>query len=179
MSDLNLGGVATANDLLRRVGAEQVLALLQRLGFWVGGDNPTSGATRRPFPRDLSRLDSNKLGDEASYWQSELSRVIGVTGALQARRIETDFQLKRARNLATAALLRGYREREERAPTQSALAAEVAERPEVQDAEEALLTIEVVLTALGAVKEAYEGYCRVLSREVSRRGDLIRGGIER
>jgi hypothetical protein len=180
MTDLNLGGLGNANDLLRRVGAEQILVLLQRLGFWVGGDNPLAGGrTRKTFPLDISKLESGSLGDESSYWQSELSRVVAILGALQARRLEAEFQLKRASNLATASLMRSYRESETKVPTQSALNAEVAERPEVQEAEEALLVVKIVLEALMAVKECYEGYCRSLSREVSRRGDLLRAGIQR
>lgn len=180
MTDLNLGGVTSANELLRRLGAEQVLVLLQRLGFWVAGDgaNPLGGV-RREFPHDLSKLDSGRLGDESSYWQSELSRVIAIMGALQSQKVVADFELKRARNTATARLLRQYREQDEKAPSQAALAAEVATQPEVQTKEEGLLGLDVAITALSAVKDAFEGYARVISREISRRGDLLRSGVER
>lgn len=178
MTDLNLGGVTSANDLMRRVGAEQVLVLLQRLGFWVGGDRPVN-EQRREFPRDLSKLDSDALGDHCSYWQSELSRVVAVIGALQARQLIAQFDVKRARNTATARLMREYRDRDEKLPSQSALAAEVAGCADVQSPEESLLTVEVAITALGAVKDALEGYTRVLSREISRRGDLLRAGVMR
>lgn len=180
MTDLNLGGVTTANELLRRLGAEEVLVLLQRLGFWVAaeGPNPVAG-TAKQFPKDLSRLNSGQLGDECSYWQSELSRVVAIIGALQSRRLVAEFEVKRARNTAMSRLLRGYRDREEKAPSQAALSAEVATQPDVASAEETALAVEVAVTALGAVKESLEGYTRVLSREISRRGDLLRSGVER
>jgi len=180
VTDLNISGVSTANDLLRRMGAEEVLVLLQRLGFWVAaeGPNPARGATRQ-FPKDLSKVDTAQLGDESSYWQSELSRVVTIIGALQSRRLVTEFELKRARNTALARILRGYKDREEKAPSQAALNAEVATQPDVQSAEEASLAVEVAVMALSAVKESLEGYTRVLSREISRRGDLLRSGVER
>lgn len=180
MTDLNLGGVTSANELLRRLGAEQVLVLLQRLGFWVAGDgaNPIT-TNHRKFPHDLSKLDSGRLGDECSYWQSELSRVVAIIGALQSQKVVASFEVKRARDTAMARLLRAAREANEKAPTQAALAAEVATQAEVQSREEGLLGLEVTITALSAVKEALEGYCRVLSREISRRGDLLRSGVER
>lgn len=179
MTDLNLSGITSANELLRRLGAEQVLVLLQRLGFWVAGENPLTSQNRKVFPSDLSKLNSAQLGDQCSYWQSELSRLIAIIGAIQSQKVVSEFELKRARNTALASLLKQYRAGDEKPPSQTGLAAEVSTRPEVQTAEEALLGLDVSITALGAIKEALEGYARVLSREISRRGDLLRSGVER
>lgn len=178
MTDLNFGGITSANDLMRRLGADQILVLLQRLGFWVAGDNPVS-QQRRPFPRDLSKLDSSSLGDECAFWQSELSRVVTIMGALESRRMVADHEVKRARNTAASRILRQLKDAGEKAPSQSVLATEVAALPDVQSAEDDKLGLDVALTALSAVKEAIEGYTRVLSREISRRGDLLRAGVER
>jgi hypothetical protein len=178
MTNLNLGGVTSANDLLKKVGAEQVLVLLQRLGFWVAGNNPIT-STPHAFPKDLSKLDSDHLGDECSYWQSELSRVIAIIGALESQKLVASFELKRAQNAITARLLRANQEDGKKPITAVALNSAIATAPEVQSPEEALLVIEVSLTALESVKTALEGYTRVLSREISRRGDLLRGGITR
>lgn len=187
-----LGRIANANELLDKVGADSLLRLLQRLGFWAGwGDgNPLGGQTKK-FRVDLSKLESGQLGDEAAYWQSELSRAIAVAGALQAQRMISNMNVKRAKDAAAAAVLR-EREQASKQPvpegevpvkqerlTGALLASLVAERPEVVDEENKLLLLDVVLASLDAVKEAIEGYCRVLSREISRRGDLMRAGLVR
>lgn len=174
--DMNLGGVTSANELLRRVGGEQILVLLQRLGFWVGSEQPEK---KKSFPLDISKLDSNQLGDEASYWQSELSRITAILGALESRKLFAENEVKRAKNAGLARLSRGYREKNQKQPAATVVAAEVASLPEVMAAEETLLAIAMVTTSLEAAKEGIEGYCRTTSREISRRGDLLRSGVER
>jgi hypothetical protein len=171
--DMNLSGIRSATELMRRVGGDDILALLSRLGFWVGGDNPLDG-TRRRFPTDVSKLSSDKLGDENAYWQSELSRVIAIQGALHSQRMVSQLELKRVRNSAAARLLADAKAKGERPPTRDQLSIAIDERPEVREPEEKVLILDVVMSSLGAVKEAYEGYCRVLSREVTRRGDMAR-----
>jgi hypothetical protein len=171
--DMNLSGIRSASELMRRVGGEDILALLSRLGFWVGGDNPLDGERRR-FPTDVSKLSSDRLGDENAYWQSELSRVIAIHGALQSQRMVAGLDLKRVRTSAAARLLADAKTAGERPPTRDQLNIAIDERPEVRAPEDKLLILDVVMASLGAVKEAYEGYCRVLSREVTRRGDIAR-----
>lgn len=173
-AELNLSGVRNAADLLRRSGGGDVLALLERLGFWVGGDNPVAVDGRKPFRTDVSRLGPDALGDESAYWQSELSRVTSILGALESQKLIAAFDLKRVRNTAAARTLEEARTEERKTPTRDQLSISVEERPEVRSAAERVLMIDVVLAALGAVKEAYEGYCRALSREVTRRGDMAR-----
>ncbi len=170
-----LSGVQNANELLRRVGAEDVLMLLSKLGFWVGG---TQRGPEKAFPTDLSRMESSSLGDEAAYWQSELSRAVALAGALRGHKQTLDTKLKRVRSAATLAIVDGV-PAGEKAPVSTVLAARVADRPEVREAEDALDALGSALVALDSVIVAYEGYARVISREISRRGDLLRARIER
>lgn len=184
----SLQGIKTADELLRRAGGEQLLLLLRKLGFWVGaGRNPDEVV--KTFPTELSKVESAELGDQSSYWQSEMSRVIAICGALESQRLIAAFEVKKRRDRGASRVLADHKlrtaeaveagEPKPRALTQAQINIEVSQRPEVLEAEEQKLLLDVVLTSLGAVKEAIEGYTRTLSREISRRGDLLRAGVSR
>lgn len=170
----NLADIHTAADLLRRVNAEAVLTLLQRLGYWVG--EADREIRTKQFPRDLADLTPRALGNENGYWQSELSRVIELNGALRGHRQSVELTLKRARARALKSKVDALPEGA-RVPTKDVLAASVAEHPDVMDAEDAIATLDTAITTLDAVISAYEGYTRALSREISRRSDEIRAGL--
>jgi hypothetical protein len=168
--------VEDAESLLRAAGAGEILGVLQRLGFWVGGGrNPASPV--RQFSPDISRLESGRLGDETGYWQSELSRVTAILGALDGQERLLKSRTKRARDVAAATILRSAKDAEEKAPTSAQLSVQVSERPEVVELEEQVALLEAVAVTLAAARDAIEGYCRVLSRELTRRGDLLRAGM--
>lgn len=170
----NLSDITSAADLLRRVHAEGVLTLLQRLGFWVGEADSTLRSKR--FPSTVSEMHTNELGDENAYWQSELSRAIEIHGALRSQRHTMETTLKRARARALKAEVEKV-PADQKMPTKAVFDARVAENPQVMEAEDALVTLNTAIDTLEAVVNAYEGYTRALSREISRRGDQIRGRL--
>jgi hypothetical protein len=167
----NLDQIPTAADLFRRVGADAILALLRNLGFWVGERN---GTEQKAFRTEVSKLTSDQLGDESAYWQSELSRAQEVVGALRGRRHEVDLALRRARTAGLNQVLAGLGEGA-KTPTKAVLDAKVDALPAVVDAEDAKVTLDTAITTMEGVVTAFDGYTRVLSREISRRGDQIRG----
>lgn len=168
--------IADAESLVRAVGATEVLNLLQRLGFWIGGgSNPTQPA--RQFNTDLANLSPVALGNEAGYWQSELSRVTSIAGALRGQQRRMTYRVKRRRDLLTADLIQEHHRENKKVPAQNQLAAIVSARNEILELEEASAMLDAVIIAFDAAKEAIDGYCRVLSRELTRRGDLLKAGI--
>ena len=173
---LNLDSITDSEELLRAAGAGDVLGLLQRLGFWVGGgrrgDQPT-----KTFNSQLADLTPGQLGNESGYWQSELSRVTAVLGALAGAERKVKRQIKAARDREAARLLRDAAEQNEKVPTKAVLDVKVAEHVKVIELENQLGVLESVSITLAAAREAIEGYCRSLSREFTRRGDMLRAGI--
>lgn len=173
-SDFSLHSIRTVDQVMARTpqGLELV-ELLRSLGFWVGGDNPLNADTRRPFPVQVSRLTSNQLGDENAYWQSELSRVTTIIGTLAAQRLELNARLARARANSAARTLDAVPEGE-KPPPAATIEARVADDNVVVEAQDRVLLVDMLLVALKAVREAYDGYCRVLSREITRVGDQLK-----
>lgn len=173
---LNLDSITDAEALLCAAGASDVLGLLKRLGFWVGsgrrGDQP-----EQAFNPKLADLTPRELGNDSGYWQSELSRVIAVLGALSGAERRVKHQIKRARDREAARLLREAAEKEEKAPTKAVLDVMVSEHITVIQLEQQLGVLESVSISLNAAREAIEGYCRVLSRELTRRGDMLRASL--
>jgi hypothetical protein len=183
---VSLRGVRTADDLIRSAGGDELLSLLSSLGFWVGGGgNPTEPA--RTFQQSVADMAPDTLGNESSYWQSELSRVVAVVGALAAQSKLSKLDLSRAKSAAVVAVYDAASQNQgsgddasapparAKALTKAQVDAMVAQRPEVQARENNLVIIEAAVVALDAAREAIEGYLRMLSREITRRGDLIRG----
>lgn len=174
--ELHLEKITDSDELLRAAGAADVLSLLRKLGFWVGdgrrGDRP-----ERAFRHDLAELTPTELGNESGYWQSELSRVIAVLGALSGAERRLKHKIKRARDQEAVRLLREAADKGEKAPTKAVLDIKVSEHTSVVQLENQLGVLESVSIALSAAREAIEGYCRVLSRELTRRGDMLRAGI--
>lgn len=173
---LALSQIASAEDLLCAAGADDVLRLLQRLGFWVGGGVRPDRPPVRFNPR-LAELSPTELGNTAGFWQSELSRVTAVIGALEAaqRRVRHEIRVVRAKEMAR--LVREASDRGDRPPARTVLEVLAAEHPQVGALEHQQGVLESVSVALSAAKDAIEGYCRVLSRELTRRGDLLRAGV--
>lgn len=176
----DLTAVNSAAQLLQVTGdGRELVSLLRRLGFWLGDQSPDVRAPEhcRPFPVEISNLTSDQIADVHSYWTSEQARVCALIGALQRQRHILVIELKRAKASAAATVLRQARDNGEKAPSSTALAAFVDTSETVITAEDKLAHVDGLIAALNAVKEAVEGFCRVASREIARRGDLLRSGV--
>lgn len=153
-------------------GTDLVKAL-QALGVWVPGPNPSNAELRKAFPQQVSKLSASQLGDEHAYWQSEFSRVTAMLGAIDAGRVLLRFRVKKAEAAATRTVFQANRDGEVKMS-----ATEVKTRVDADVAlcelQEQLVFLDVLFTAISAVKEAYEGYVKTLSREITRVGDLLR-----
>lgn len=171
-ASLSLRGVSNADQLITAAGGAELLRMLRTLGFWVGGGQV--GEPSRGFTQRVSDLSSGALGDENSYWQSELSRVIAISGALNAQMKMAKLSLQRSRATAAAAILQQVSDDGEKPPTKTLLDLKVSQRPEVQQNENNLVILEAAIAALDGARESIEGYTRMLSREITRRGDLAR-----
>lgn len=173
----NLSAVADLTDLVSRVpGGSPILVMLRKLGFWVGHGN--TNETAPDFPRNLASLSNEALGNAMGFWQSEMSRATEIAGVLDATRVQAKVALTRARAEATVAYLDGLAEDAKR-PAKAELDARIAARTEVVTAEDHLALLESITIAFTAIREAMEGRCKVLSREITRRGDLTRVGVPR
>jgi hypothetical protein len=175
LQDLNRA--ADATELVQRLGGEHLVAVLRRLGFWVAG--AAAPPAPRVFPTQVSQLSGDRLGDEHAFWASELSRAHAVVGALRGLRARLDHELKRRRNSAAAQLLRDARAADLKAPTKSQIDIEVADKTQVKEIESQVADLEVLIASLEATRDALDIYVRVLSREITRRGDLFRSGVSR
>lgn len=158
----------------------ELLGMLRRLGFWVG-DGSTVEAPHycRPFPVKISDLSSEQLADLSSYWTSELSRVIALIGALSREMNEQELLLRRERARATNRVLAAAEAAEERTPTKTRIDACVALDNEVIEIEDRMAFIDGIVVALKATKEGVESYCKTASREITRRGDLLKAHVGR
>lgn len=172
----SLSGSYSVNDVVSRDGGSDVLQLLRRAGFWSESANPLRPDERRAFPTQLHALSSDELGDQNAYWQSELSRVTEALGVLDAERYRRQIEVRRARSHSAEQILNNLPEGEKR-PTKAELDVRVDLQPEVVEAENDLASVEITYRALQAIRESYEGVCRVLSREITRRGDELRAGV--
>lgn len=182
--DDDFGGVPTSGkmrnveEILARTGGESIIILLRRLGFWVGADNKVGSVVS--FPRKFSNLTEtgdNSIGDLLAYWTSEYGRVSEMLGALSSERIRLKTALSQARSYATRKIHQQAKAAEEKAPGVRLLEALIAEDDAVQDVTARLSLIEQTIGSLNEIRNAIGAYREAVSREITRRGDLIRGRI--
>lgn len=167
----NLGGISNLNQLASRVDSgDAILRMLYRLGYHVGAGKPD---TYQEFPRNISTLSSDQLGDANGYWQSELSRAIEIAGVIDATRIQARVKVKRARAAAADQIVQTLPADAKR-PTKADLDRQVDLDPAVMTAEDELALLDSVAATFDAIRESLDGRCRVLSREITRRGDTLR-----
>lgn len=168
-------GIRTIGHLLERVpGGSELRQALTHMRLW-SGDHP--GFDRPPsFPQRFSDLDDDQLGDLASTWAAARGRAQEILGVLEAVRARLQVELRRARSAATRRLVADL-DPGTRLPAQHHIAAQIDADEEVLDAEDALVMVESMLKAVAGYVQTYDGYCQVISREITRRGDLRRSGL--
>lgn len=141
--------------------------LLKRIGFkgaWPG---------QREVPRipaRISELDSDMLGDLHATFHSELHRLYENLGLLRAahRWLVRKSELVQAE--ASQKVRAGHSGRLTNEQTRNLVLLD----PEVRDLELAIADLAAALELFDSLREGYESTCRMLSREITRRGDLLR-----
>lgn len=172
----------TTNELMSHMPDSSMAQTLKRLGLWT--DRAHSKVDeRRPFKKSLSNLDSDTLSDEHSFWTSEAGRITELHGMLLAQKVRTDLETKMEVARARTSVRRENSQETDSdgKPVKKLTASEVADRAEenaaVMDAREQAVTVESMLASVGAAKEATLLYLSTISREITRRGDLMKGRL--
>lgn len=172
----------TVGEFLDRTPhGRELVDFLKKLGFWIDGTNPANPEQRRPFPRQIP-TNPEDLGNLGFYWQSELSRVTEILGVLDSQRYKLGIDSKRARAAAAARLHRQRAEEITNAEDSSKLkpytatqiGALVEDDVTVKEADDKIVLVEMLYRALDALRVSFDGYCRTVSREVTRQGDLAK-----
>lgn len=173
--DLSFAGISTPEELINRsTEGKHLIVFLTRLGFWNGAVAP---AQLRSFPVDFSIMRPEEIARASSYWQSELSRLLSIMGAVEGEHYRLQHRAKRARAKSIRSqLLVAAASEAKKVPTQVALNAVADENPEVMDSDDKVVLFKTALLTLGHLKEAYEGNVRALSRDITRRGDELKFG---
>ncbi len=167
----NLSAVNDLDQLVSRIpNGAPLIRMLRQLGFWVGHGQPAQ-SDAPVFPTNLASLSDEQLGNANGFWQSEMSRATEIAGALDATRIHAKAAVTRARAQALNDIVSTLDDGQ-KLPTKALLDAKIATVPEVVTAEDSLALLESVLAAFKGIREGLEGRCKVLSREITRRGDL-------
>lgn len=176
-----LEGARTVDEVLRRSGSDEVVGLLRRLGFWTTDIDRRTAQTVRAFPvrfSDLRDLEGDNLGDLLAYWSSEVARAGEMIAALEGEKARLTLRLDRIRAQAGLEILREARGADEKITTRE-LEMRVAVDQRVQAAEDRLSPVEAALRALKEIRSAAEVRAQAVSREITRRGDLMKAGIDR
>lgn len=179
----NQRSARTTNELIKQLPTEAApyADMLRRLGLWTTRSH-ASIDERRPFLRNLAEAGPDQLADEHAYWTSEAGRITELHGFLVAQKVKSDLELKLAAAKARTTIRRQNQNRTgpDGKPVKMT-AAEVNDQAEGQqvliDAREASAIIETTLASLAATKEATLLYLNTLSREITRRGDLLKARV--
>lgn len=177
-----LDDAKSVDDVLRRSGGGEVLAMLRRLGFWTGDAQSLSDRNSRKaaFPRKFSSIHdvgSDTLGDYLAYWSSEQSRALEVLGALDGERYRLQLAIERARAEAGLEIINQAKETGERI-TKQEIDIRVENHPKVREAIDRLAPVQQLYLAVLNFKNAAEVRAAAISREITRRGDLARGRVD-
>lgn len=183
MSESSFAGIRTIAQVVEGTpSGTDVVALLTRLGLWTSVVH--SGVTaRQPFPRTIAGMTQQQLSNEVSYWTHELGRIIEVLGVLSGQKALLELQVKRARIVARARTRRTFDKVDAdgkllvKAPTATVINEAAEADPAVLDADDRLVNVEVISCSVVASKEATLAFLSTLSREITHRGDQIRGGL--
>lgn len=168
----------TVEEVLRRTGGTELISWLRSLGFWA---DETAGRRAAKVPQKYSTLNDmagHQLGDALAEWSSEYARATEILGVLQAERIRLKLALDRTGAEAALRILKEKKEEGEKIPTQRILDTLVSMDKRYQEEEDRLALIDQAIKAVSGVKEAAQGIRDGISREITRRGDMMRGRLE-
>lgn len=170
----------TTNELIKQMPGDSVAFsnTLKKLGLWTAIAHNAIDE-RRPFSRNIAALDPDTLADEQAYWASEAGRITELHGFLTAQKVKSDLELK----VATAKARSQVRQQNANKTDANGKAiklttGEVNDLAEAQqvliDARQSAVLVESTVAAVAATKEATLLYLNTLSREITRRGDLLK-----
>ncbi|RJL21219.1 hypothetical protein [Bailinhaonella thermotolerans] len=180
----NLSAIRTTRDMVEHAGAGDEAAMMKYLGLWTAQAH-SRPAQRRPFAADMASLAGSALADEQAWWTSELGRVLELIGVLEARKVQCELTLKRAKASARAAIRRTHQAAAQERAKEDGTPVKVAkltvgelndwadETQPVREAEESKAEVEAMLAMLAGVQRATEMYLSTLSREITRRGQEL------
>lgn len=173
-----LDDARSVDEVLRRSGGGEVLAMLRRLGFWTGEGQVER--KREQFPRKFSTirdLGSETLGDYLAYWSSEQGRALEVLGALDGERYRLQLAIDRARAEAGLEIIKKAKDDGERV-TKQEIDIRIENHEKVREAVDRLAPVQQLYLAVSSFKNAAEVRAAAISREITRRGDLARGRVD-
>lgn len=179
-----IDGARSVGDVLKRVGSEELLTFMRRMGFWTSdlevGQSRRTAAPPKKFTGvpDVAQMGRETLGDQLAYWASEFGRACEVLGVLEGELKAAKLRLKRAEARAARDAYKRLKEEEARRPTKTEVDLDVALDPEVQTEEDKVVLLTQAITAIAGFKEAAGAYRDAISREITRRGDVYRGGMQ-
>lgn len=170
----------TTNELIKQLPGDSIAfaSTLKKLGLWSSRVHD-SVDERRPFQRNIASVAPDTLADEQAYWTSEAGRISELHGFLMGQKVKSDLELR----VATAKARSQVRQQNATKTDANGKAiklttGEVNDLAEAQqvliDAREATVLVESTLAAVAATKEATLLYLNTISREITRRGDLLR-----
>ena len=170
----------TTNELIKQVPGHSVqfANMLKRLGLWTSRAHDGIDE-RRQFVSNLAAISPDQLAEEQSYWSSEAGRITELHGFLQAQSMQTGLKVKQAQATARTAVRQRNAGKTDAAGTPIKLTAgEITDLAETEtvlkEAREQAVFVESALVAVAATKEATFLYLNTLSREITRRGDLMK-----
>lgn len=173
----------TTNELIKQVpgNSVQFANMLKRLGLWTTRAHDQIDE-RRQFVSNLAAISPDQLAEEQSYWSSEAGRITELHGFLQAQSLQADLNVKHAQATARSNVRQQNASKVDAAGKPIKLTAgEVGDLAEQQtilkDAREQAVFVESALVAVAATKEATFLYLNTLSREITRRGDLMKASL--
>lgn len=173
-----LKGVRSAEDLLQRTGGDSIISFLRSLGFWI--DERRSGPAANPPTTYTTPSDATgrELSDMLAYWSSEFARASEILGVLQGERMRLKLALDRVAAEVALEIISQKKKAGEKLPTKAVLDLEVSIAPSYKEAEDRLALLDQAIKAMAGVKEGVQAIRDGISREITRRGDAIRGRIE-
>lgn len=181
MSNKDTKVVRTTSELIADLPDSKIAESLRALGLWTKAAHNKIDQ-RRPFPQNLATMESDALGNEQAWWSSEAGRIMELHGLLMGQKIRTDLEVKVALAKARASVRRRNTKAREADPeVKKMTATEVNDEAESEqillDAREEAGLVDAMLASVAASKEATLLYLSTLSREITRRGDLVKGRL--
>ena len=175
--DFNLDGIASLTGALDRLDqGRSAYDLAKRLGLVT--PRHATADERKVFldGRRFSELSHDELSDEHSLWRSELGRLTELVGLLYGNRQILKAKAKSARARARGRIRASLREANEKA-TATEINDRAEDDPEVISREEELVYLEMLIAQAEAAKEATVSYLEGISREITSRGDQLKGRV--
>lgn len=173
----------TTNELIKQMPAGSVpfATMLKKLGLWSERSHNAIDE-RRSFIRNLAEIGPDQLADEHAYWTSEAGRISELHGFLVAQKVRTDFDTKIAQAQARTQVRKNNASKTDAAGKPVKMtAAEINDEAEMlqvlRDARERAILVESTLASMAATKEATLLYLNTISREITRRGDLLKARV--